>query len=82
MFKDFDGLTIEEMRSSKKLGAHALSFMYALKSFMDNLDDSDTLEELVRKNAINHATRGVGPKEIMVINLKQIKKYNLIVVVI
>ncbi|CAG2185801.1 unnamed protein product [Mytilus edulis] len=67
MFKDFDGLTIEEMRSSKKLEAHGLSFMYALKSFLDNLDDPDTLEGLVRKNAINHATRGVGPKEIMLL---------------
>ncbi|XP_076087195.1 uncharacterized protein LOC143057712 isoform X2 [Mytilus galloprovincialis] len=67
MFKDFDGLTIEEMKSSKKLEAHGLSFMYALKSFLDNLDDPDTLEGLVRKNAINHAVRGVGPKEIMLL---------------
>ncbi|XP_052082384.1 uncharacterized protein LOC127720016 [Mytilus californianus] len=65
MFKEFDGLTIEEVRSNKKLRAHALSLMYALKSFLDNLDDPETLEGLVRKNAINHATRGVGPKEIM-----------------
>ncbi|CAC5401182.1 unnamed protein product [Mytilus coruscus] len=65
MFKEFDGLTIEEVRSNKKLRAHALALMYALKSFLDNLDDPETLEGLVRKNAINHANRGVGPKEIM-----------------
>lgn len=63
-FKDFKGLPIEEVREHKKLRAHALSVMYALKSFIDNLDDEETLDALVRKNAQNHAERGVGEREV------------------
>lgn len=54
------------MREHKKLRAHALSVMYALKSFIDNLDDEETLDALVRKNAQNHAERGVGEREVKV----------------
>ena len=45
---------------------HALSVMYSIKSFIDTLDDLETLDELVRKNARNHAPRGVGEKQFMV----------------
>ena len=40
--------------------------MYSIKSFIDTLDDLETLDELVRKNARNHAPRGVGEKQFMV----------------
>lgn len=63
-FTDFKGLPIEEVKEHKKLRAHALSVMYALKSFIDNLDDEETLDALVRKNAKNHAERGIGEREI------------------
>lgn len=64
-FHDFKGLSIDEVRTHKKLRAHALSVMYAFKSFIDSLDDLDTLIELVQKNARSHAPRGVGEREIM-----------------
>ena len=65
-FRDFNGLSIDEIRVHKKLRAHALSVMYALKSFVDNFDDPETLDALIRKNARNHAERGVGEKEVKV----------------
>ncbi|XP_063397985.1 globin-like [Mytilus trossulus] len=64
-FKDFNGLTLEEVKVHKKLRAHALSVIYALKSFIDNLDDVETLVELVKKNASNHVERKVTEKQIM-----------------
>lgn len=64
-FKDFNGLTLEEVKVHKKLRAHALSVVYALKSFIDNLDDVETLVELVKKNASNHVERKVTEKQIM-----------------
>lgn len=63
-FEDFRGITIEEVRIHKKLRAHALSVVYALKSFIDNLDDVETLAELIKKNARNHMERTVTEKEI------------------
>lgn len=54
------------MRIHKKLRAHALSVVYALKSFIDNLDDVETLAELIKKNARNHMERTVTEKEIKV----------------
>lgn len=63
-FKDFKGLAIEEVRAHKKLRAHALSVFYAIKSYIDHLDDLETLTELIRKNARNHVDRNVGGKEV------------------
>ena len=65
-FEDFRGITIEEVRVHKKLRAHALSVVYALKSFIDSLDDVETLAELIKKNAKNHMERTVTEKEIKV----------------
>ena len=64
-FHDFKGLPIQEVAVHKKLRGHALSVMYSIKSFIDTLDDLETLDELVRKNARNHAPRGVGEKQFM-----------------
>lgn len=65
-FKDFRGLTIEEVQVHKKLRAHALSVVYALKSFIDNLDDTETMEQLVRKIARSHYERTVTAEQIQV----------------
>lgn len=65
-FEDFRGITIEEVRVHKKLRAHALSVIYALKSLIDSLDDEETLAELIKKNAKNHMERTVTEKEIKV----------------
>ncbi|XP_063423431.1 globin-like [Mytilus trossulus] len=64
-FKDFNGLTLEEVKVHKKLRVHALSVVYGLKSFIDNLDDVETLVELVKKNASNHVERKVTETQIM-----------------
>lgn len=63
-FKDFRGISMEEIKVHKKLRAHALSVVYALKSFIDNLDDVETLAELVKKIARSHVERTVTEKEI------------------
>jgi hypothetical protein len=54
------------VRVHKKLRAHALSVVYALKSFIDSLGDVETLAELIKKNAKNHMERTVTEKEIKV----------------
>ncbi|XP_060070460.1 globin-like [Ylistrum balloti] len=57
---DYDGTTTKK---NKTMIAHATSVMYALESYIDSLDDLDCLEELVKKVAISHKPRGIGPAE-------------------
>lgn len=59
-FPLFKGKTLEEISKHPKLPAHAMSVMYALASYIDNLHDTDLLVELVKKTAVSHIGRGVG----------------------
>ncbi|XP_021374367.1 globin-2 B chain-like isoform X2 [Mizuhopecten yessoensis] len=68
LFKHFKDVPLDQLKydgettkSNKKMVAHAMSVMYALESYVDSLDDAYCLEELVKKVAISHKPRGIGP---------------------
>jgi hypothetical protein len=63
MFPQFKGSSVEEVAKHPKLPAHAMSVMYALASYIDNLEDSELLVELVKKTSVSHIGRGVGSRE-------------------
>lgn len=62
-FKQFVDLSVEELKTHKKMKAHALTVMHALQSWVENLTDLDVLVELVRKNALRHEGRGLAKKQ-------------------
>ncbi|XP_048741756.1 globin-like [Ostrea edulis] len=63
MFPQFRGSSLEEVGKHPKLPAHAMSVMYALASYVDNLEDAELLVELVKKTSISHIERGVSSRE-------------------
>lgn len=65
-FPLFRGKTVEEISKHPKLPAHAMSVMYALASYVDNIYDTDLLVELVKKTAVSHIGRGVGSEDFKV----------------
>lgn len=67
-FPLFKGKTLEEISKHPKLPAHAMSVMYALASYIDNLHDTDLLVELVKKTAVSHIGRGVGSEYFKVVS--------------
>ncbi|XP_060555774.1 hemoglobin-3-like [Ruditapes philippinarum] len=58
-FKSFNGMKMEEIRTSAKLRAHAINFKHGITSFVDNLDDLDCLVVLVHKLTANHFRREI-----------------------
>ncbi|XP_048742717.2 globin-like [Ostrea edulis] len=62
-FPQFRGSSLEEVGKHPKNPAHAMSVMYALASYVDNLEDAELLVELVKKTSISHIERGVGSRE-------------------
>ena len=70
-FPQFVGLTPEQLRLSSKMKAHSLGVMYMLTSYVENLDDPDTLVALVTKVSLSHRNRNITLKdfEVGVINL-------------
>jgi hypothetical protein len=62
-FRQFRELSIEQLKTHKKMQAHALTVMHALESWVENLTDLDILVELVRKNALRHEGRNLSKKE-------------------
>lgn len=63
-FPSFKELSEDEMRSSPQLKAHGTSVMYAIKSYVDTVDDAETLGGLVTKTSISHVPRGVTTKDL------------------
>ncbi|CAG5117217.1 unnamed protein product [Candidula unifasciata] len=51
LFKD---KTLDELRTSPEMKAHATSVFYALTSYVDNVDDPEMLVGLVRKISVSH----------------------------
>jgi hypothetical protein len=56
-------MALSELRTSKKLAAHASNVMYSLTCAIDNLDDPLCLKELLIKLGKNHGRRKVTEKE-------------------
>ncbi|CAL1528705.1 unnamed protein product [Lymnaea stagnalis] len=62
-FQLFKGKSVAELRSSPKMKAHATSVMYALTSYVENVEDSENLVGLIQKIAISHLGRGIELQE-------------------
>ncbi|GIY25003.1 GLOBIN domain-containing protein [Caerostris extrusa] len=60
MFKDFADVPIAELGSNKKLLGHALSVMYALNSIVDNLNDVESLIQVLQKTGESHQPRKIS----------------------
>ncbi|KAH9489318.1 hypothetical protein Btru_057582 [Bulinus truncatus] len=69
-FPLFKGQTQAELRNSSKLKAHATSVMYALTSYVENVEDSENLVGLVQKIAVSHIGRGITVEDFE--NLKKV----------
>jgi len=59
VFKSFKGQQPESLADNKRLAAHATTVMASVATLVDNLDDIDTLLELLNKVAENHKRRGL-----------------------
>lgn len=62
-FKQLRDLDMEELKTSPKMKAHGLTVMHAIQSWIENLDETDVLVELVKKNAYRHHGRGLSKHE-------------------
>jgi hemoglobin-like flavoprotein len=59
LFKSFKDVPMSELKTNKKVLAHANSVMYAISSLVDNLEDPECLVEMLGKLGTSHNTRGI-----------------------
>ncbi|CAG0907155.1 unnamed protein product, partial [Darwinula stevensoni] len=59
LFAAIRGIKPEDLKTSKKVAAHGLVFMSSIETLVENLEDKETLEELLRKIAVRHNTFGL-----------------------
>lgn len=62
-FKGFANKTEEELRASRRFGAHGSTVMHAITTMVNNLDDIPTLVDLLKTTGANHRNRGVPRKD-------------------
>uniref|UniRef100_A0A0B6ZNH9 Globin n=1 Tax=Arion vulgaris TaxID=1028688 RepID=A0A0B6ZNH9_9EUPU len=62
-FEPFKGKSLSELRTSPKMKAHATSVFYVITSYVETVDDPETLVGLVQKIAVTHVDRGINVKE-------------------
>ncbi|CAL4161331.1 unnamed protein product, partial [Meganyctiphanes norvegica] len=53
---------LSELRTNKRMAEHATTVMTAIQALVDNLDDVETLVEMLKSTGVNHDRRGI-PKE-------------------
>nr|BAA09964.1 two-domain chain of the polymeric hemoglobin (intracellular) [Barbatia lima] len=58
-FRRLGDISPENIPNNRKLNGHGITLWYALTSFVDQLDNKNDLEDLCRKFAVNHVSRGV-----------------------
>ncbi|KAK7070956.1 oxygen carrier activity protein [Halocaridina rubra] len=58
-FKGFAGKSEDELKNSRRLAAHGSTVMLAINNLVENLDDLDTLVDLLKTTGDNHFRRGV-----------------------
>ncbi|XP_064107359.1 globin-like [Macrobrachium nipponense] len=58
-FKGFQNKTEEQLRTNRRLAAHASTVLHAITLLVDNLDDVSTLVELLKTTGENHCKRGI-----------------------
>ncbi|KAK3101356.1 hypothetical protein FSP39_002988 [Pinctada imbricata] len=54
LFAELKDVPTDKLRTNKTMAGHAVTVFHAIDSFMEYIEDSDTLVELVKKQAINH----------------------------
>ncbi|GBN68541.1 hypothetical protein AVEN_175511-1 [Araneus ventricosus] len=59
LFKGFAHVPKAELPQNGKLLGHALSVMYALNSIVDNLNDPESLVQVLEKIGISHGPRNI-----------------------
>jgi len=65
-FKGIDKIPLDELINNKRLKAHGLTFMVSVGSLVSNLDDLDTLTELLLKIGQNHGRRKLKREDFQV----------------
>ena len=59
-FKAFANKTPEELKTDKRLAAHASTVMLAISGIVDNLGDAETLVHILKTTGRNHKRRGIS----------------------
>ncbi|XP_041348067.1 globin-like [Gigantopelta aegis] len=59
-FEQFKGKSLEELKTSTTMRAHATTVMYSIGSLVENLDDAECLVQLCQKIGRNHFHREVS----------------------
>lgn len=62
-FKSFANVPRDQLRTNKKLHAHAFSVMYAVSSMVENLEDIDCLLVILVKTGQNHVKHSISMKQ-------------------
>nr|BAA09587.1 hemoglobin (heterodimeric) [Barbatia virescens] len=66
-FERMGKLDANNAGSNRELIGHAIYLMYAIESFVDQLDDPSIVEDIGRNFAYRHLKRGIGSKSFSVI---------------
>ena len=61
-FEKFRHIHHSKLHNSPAMAAHALTFMYSMNSIMNNVNDLEVLDEIMRSIAENHKKRGILPQ--------------------
>ena len=78
LFAGIRGIKPEDLPTSKKVAAHGLVFMSAMETLVENIEDKETLEELLRKIAVRHNTFGITVRDYKVRGLFRICLFLLV----
>ncbi|CAL1265506.1 unnamed protein product [Larinioides sclopetarius] len=62
LFKGFANVPRSELPQNGKLLGHALSVMYAINSIVDNLNDTESLVQILEKIGVSHIPRKISGK--------------------
>lgn len=62
-FELFKGKPLPELRTNPQMRAHAMTVFYVLTSYVENLDDAETLVGLVQKVAVSHIKRDITVRD-------------------
>ncbi|KAK6186964.1 hypothetical protein SNE40_006219 [Patella caerulea] len=62
-FKNFEGKSVDQIKDTADMRAHACAVMYAMGSLVESLDDPECMVGLVKKIARNHKGRDIGKSQ-------------------
>ena len=59
LFKGFAHVPLDQLRGNKRVEAHAKAVLYAITQLVDNLDDTELVIEMLKKQGRNHQNRKI-----------------------